>query len=195
MNLSRNWLSDFVNVDEIDHKTYCDRLTITGSKVEGYEVLGEDIENVVVAKVTAMEKHPDSDHLWVCRLDAGEVHGHDIQIVTGAQNVFVGALVPAALPVAKLPGDVVIKAGKLRGVESNGMLCSMGELQLTPHECPGKEENGILILDAEYENRIGDDIRDVLMLKDTTVEFEITSNRPDCLSVIGLARETAVSFG
>ena len=195
MNLSRNWLSDFVNVDEIDNKTYCDRLTITGSKVEGFEVLGEDIENVVVAKVTKMEKHPDSDHLWVCRLDAGEQHGHDVQIVTGAQNVFVGALVPAALPVAKLPDGVVIKAGKLRGVESNGMLCSMGELKLTTHECPGKEENGILILDEEYENRIGDDIRDVLMLNDTTVEFEITSNRPDCLSVIGLARETAVSFG
>ncbi|MBQ8212745.1 MAG: phenylalanine--tRNA ligase subunit beta [Clostridia bacterium] len=194
MNLSRNWLSDFVDVNDIDNKTYADRLTITGSKVEGYEVLGEDIENVVVAKVTKMEKHPDSDHLWVCRLDAGEVHGHDIQIVTGAQNVFVGALVPAALPVAKLPDGVVIKAGKLRGVESNGMLCSMGELKLTAHECPGKEENGILILDEEYENRIGDDIRDVLMLNDTTVEFEITSNRPDCLSVIGLARETAVSF-
>ena len=195
MNLSRNWLSDFVNVDEIDNKTYCDKLTITGSKVEGFEVLGEDIENVVVAKVTKMEKHPDSDHLWVCRLDAGEKHGHDIQIVTGAQNVFVGALVPAALPVAKLPDGVVIKAGKLRGVESDGMLCSMGELKLTTHECPGKEENGILILDEEFENRIGDDIRDVLMLNDTSVEFEITSNRPDCLSVIGLARETAVSFG
>ncbi len=194
MNLSRNWLSDFVNVSDIDNKTYCDRLTITGSKVEGFEVLGEDIENVVVAKVTAMEKHPDSDHLWVCKLDAGEVHGHDIQIVTGAQNVFVGALVPAALPVAKLPDGVVIKAGKLRGVESNGMLCSMGELKLTVHECPGKAEDGILILDEEFENRIGDDIRDVLMLNDTAVEFEITSNRPDCLSVIGLARETAVSF-
>ncbi len=194
MNLSRNWLSDFVDVSDIDNKTYCDRLTITGSKVEGYEMLGEDIENVVVAKVTAMEKHPDSDHLWVCRLDAGEKYGHDIQIVTGAQNVFVGACVPAALPVAKLPGDVVIKAGKLRGVESNGMLCSMGELQLTTHECPGKSEDGILILDEEYENRIGEDIRDALMLRDTSVEFEITSNRPDCLSVIGLARETAVSF-
>ena len=194
MNLSRNWLSDFVDVNDIDNKTYADRLTITGSKVEGYEVLVEDIENVVVAKVTKMEKHPDSDHLWVCRLDAGEAHGHDIQIVTGAQNVFVGALVPAALPVAKLPDGVVIKAGKLRGFESNGMLCSMGELKLTTHECPGKEENGILILDEEYEDRIGDDIRDVLMLNDTTVEFEITSNRPDCLSVIGLARETAVSF-
>ncbi|MBQ8439100.1 MAG: phenylalanine--tRNA ligase subunit beta [Clostridia bacterium] len=194
MNLSRNWLSDFVNVDEIGNKEYCDRLTLTGSKVEGFEVLGDDIENVVVAKVTAMEKHPDSDHLWICQLDAGDVHGHNIQIVTGAQNVFVGALVPAALPVAKLPGDIVIKAGKLRGIESNGMLCSMGELKLTPHECPGKEENGILILDADCEDRIGDDIHDVLMLKDTSVEFEITSNRPDCLSVIGLARETAVSF-
>ena len=194
MNLSRNWLSDFVNTDGIDNKTYCDRLTITGSKVEGFEVLGDDIENVVVARVTAMEKHPDSDHLWVCRLDAGDKFGHDIQIVTGAQNVFAGALVPAALPVAKLPGDVVIKAGKLRGVESNGMLCSMGELKLTTHECPGKEENGILILDEDCADRLGDDIRDVLMLRDTTVEFEITSNRPDCLSVIGLARETAVSF-
>ncbi len=194
MNLSRNWLSDFVHVEEIDNKTYCDRLTITGSKVEGFEELGSNIENVVVAKVTAMEKHPNSDHLWICKLDAGDVHGHDIQIVTGAQNVFVGALVPAALPVAKLPGDVVIKAGKLRGVESNGMLCSMAELELTPHECPGKEENGILILDEDCADRLGDDIRDVLMLKDTSVEFEITSNRPDCLSVIGLARETAVSF-
>lgn len=194
MNLSRNWLSDYVDVSEIDNKTYCDRLTITGSKVEGFEVLGENIENVVVAKVTHMEKHPDSDHLWVCRLDAGEKHGHDVQIVTGAQNVFVGALVPAALPVAKLPHDVVIKAGKLRGVESNGMLCSMAELELTTHECPGKEENGILILDEDCADRLGDDIRDVLMLRDTSVEFEITSNRPDCLSVIGLARETAVSF-
>ncbi len=194
MNLSRNWLSDFVNTDGIDNKTYCDRMTITGSKVEGFEVWGDDIENVVVAKITKMDKHPDSDHLWICRLDAGDVHGHDIQIVTGAQNVFVGALVPAALPIAKLPGDVTIKAGKLRGIESNGMLCSMGELKLTPHECPGKEENGILILDEEYADRLGDDIRDVLMLRDTTVEFEITSNRPDCLSVIGLARETAVSF-
>ena len=194
MNLSRNWLSDFVNTDGIDHKTYCDKLTITGSKVEGYEVLGDDIENVVVAKITHMEKHPDSDHLWICRVDAGDHFGHDIQIVTGAQNIFEGAIVPAALPVAKLPGDVVIKAGKLRGVESNGMLCSMGELKLTPHECPDKEENGILILDEDCKDRLGDDIRDVLMLKDTTVEFEITSNRPDCLSVIGLARETAVSF-
>ena len=194
MNLSRNWLSDFVDTHELSDQDFCDRMTITGSKVEGYEVLGSDIENVVVARVTKMEKHPDSDHLWVCRLDAGEKFGRDIQIVTGAQNVFVGALVPAALPVAKLPGDVTIKAGKLRGVESDGMLCSMGELKLTAHDMPGKEENGILILDENCADRLGDDIRDVLLLRDTTVEFEITSNRPDCLSVIGLAREAAVSF-
>ena len=171
MNLSRNWLSDFVDTKEISDQEFCDRMTITGSKVEGFEVLGADIENVVVARVTKMEKHPDSDHLWVCRLDAGEKFGHDIQIVTGAQNVFVGALVPAALPVAKLPGDVTIKAGKLRGVESDGMLCSMGELKLTAHDMPGKEENGILILDEDCADRLGDDIRDVLMLRDTAVEF------------------------
>ena len=193
MNLSRNWLKDFVNTDGIDDKTYCDRLTITGSKVECFEQLGADIENVVVAKVTAMEKHPDSDHLWICKMDAGD-KGHDIQIVTGAQNLFVGAIVPAALPIAKLPGDVVIKDGKLRGVESHGMLCSMGELKLTQHEMPGKEENGILILDDDCADKLGQDICDVLLLRDTSVEFEITSNRPDCLSVIGLARETAVSF-
>ena len=193
MNLSRNWLSDFVNTDGIDNQTFCDRMTATGSKVEGYEELGSDIENVVVAKVTHMERHPNSDHLWICQVDAG-ARGHDIQIVTGAQNLFEGALVPAALPVAKLPGGVVIRAGKLRGVESNGMLCSMGELKLTSHDMPGKAEDGILILDNDCENRLGEDIRDVLMLRDTVVEFEITSNRPDCLSVIGLAREAAVSF-
>lgn len=193
MNLSRNWLSDFVDVRDVGDHEYCDRLTATGSKVESFEVLANDIENVVVAKVTAMERHPDSDHLWVCKVDAGD-RGHDIQIVTGAQNVFVGALVPAALPVAKLPGDVVIKAGKLRGVESDGMLCSFGELNLTAHDMPGKEENGILILDDDFADKLGMDIRDALLLRDSVVEFEITSNRPDCLSVIGLARETAVSF-
>ncbi len=194
MNLSRNWLSDFVNTSDIDNQTYCDRMTATGSKVEGFEVLGEDIENVVVAKVTHMEKHPDSDHMWICRVDAGEAHGHDIQIITGAQNVFEGALVPAALPVAKLPDGIVIKAGKLRGVESNGMLCSIGELKLTTHDMPGAAEDGILILNESYGDKLGMDICEALMLSDSVVEFEITSNRPDCLSVIGLARESAVSF-
>ena len=192
MNLSRNWLSDFVDVSDISSKDYCDRMTDTGSKVECFEELGANIENVVVAKILKITPHENSDHLQICQVDIGS---EVVQIVTGAQNVFEGAIVPAAIPVAKLPGDVVIKAGKLRGVESNGMLCSIGELELTEHDMPGKEPNGILILDDEYADKLGMDIRDALLLKDTVVEFEITSNRPDCLSVIGLARESAVSFG
>ncbi len=192
MNLSMKWLADFVDVSDIAIKDYCDKMTMTGSKVEGYEIGGSEIENVVVARIDSIEKHPDSDHLQICQMDVGG--GKMMQIVTGAQNVFPGAIVPAALPVAKLPGGVVIKSGKLRGVPSDGMLCSMGELGLTVHECPGKEENGILILGKEFGDKLGTDIREALMLNDTTVEFEITSNRPDCLSVIGLARETAVSF-
>lgn len=192
MNLSMKWLSDFVDVRDIDIKDYCDRMTLTGSKVEGYEKDGAEIENVVVARIKKIEKHPDSDHLQICQMDVGT--GTDVQIVTGAQNVFEGALVPAALPVAHLPGGVVIKSGKLRGVPSDGMLCSMGELGLSVHECPGKEENGILILDEDCADKIGTDIRKVLLMGDTSVEFEITSNRPDCLSIIGLARETAASF-
>ena len=192
MNLSRNWLSDFVDVSDVSAKDYCDRMTDTGSKVECFEELGDNIENVKVARIVKIEPHGNSDHLQICQVDIGS---EVVQIVTGAQNVFEGAIVPAAIPVAKLPGDVTIKAGKLRGVESNGMLCSMGELELTENDMPGKEPNGILILGEEYADKIGMDIREALMLRDTVVEFEITSNRPDCLSVIGLARESAVSFG
>ncbi len=192
MNLSMKWLSDFVDVKDVDAKAFCDRMTDTGSKVEGYEILGNDIENVKVARILKLEKHPDSDHLQICQMDIGT--GDPVQIVTGAQNVFEGAIVPAAVPVAKLPGDVTIKAGKLRGVPSNGMLCSFGELGLDAHDCPGEFADGIWILGEEYADRIGDDIRDVMQLSDTVVEFEITSNRPDCLSVIGLAREAGVSF-
>ncbi len=192
MNLSRNWLADYVDVSDISNKDYCDRMTDTGSKVEGFEVLGEDIENVVVARIIKITPHENSDHLQICQVDIGE--GKINQIVTGAQNVFEGAIVPAAIPVAKLPGDITIKPGKLRGVQSDGMLCSMGELGLTEHDMPGKEPNGILILDESFADMIGKDIKEALMLTDSVVEFEITSNRPDCLSVIGLARESAVSF-
>ena len=192
MNLSLNWVQDFTDVTGIAPKDYCDRMTDTGSKVEGFRLLGDDIENVVVGRITKITKHENSDHLQICMIDVGK--GEDVQIVTGAQNVFEGAIVPAALAPARLPGDVVIKAGKLRGVESNGMLCSMGELNLTSHDMPGKEEDGILILDECFADKIGTDIKEALMLSDTVVEFEITSNRPDCLSVIGLARETAASF-
>ena len=192
MNLSMNWLHDFTNTDGITAKQFADRMTDTGSKVEGFEVLGEDISNVIVAKVESMERHPDSDHLWICQVNIGG--GVVTQIVTGAQNVHEGDIVPAAIPVAHLPGDITIKAGKLRGVESNGMLCSMGELNLTENDMPGKVADGILILDPEFEEKLGMDIKEALMMNDTVVEFEITSNRPDCLSVIGLARESAISF-
>ncbi len=192
MNLSLKWLHDFTNTDGISVKEYCDRMTDTGSKVEGYEVLGEDIQNVLVAKVEKMERHPNSDHMYICQVNIGK--DSLIQIVTGAQNVHEGDIVPAAIPVAHLPGNITIKPGKLRGVESNGMLCSIAELGLTLHDMPEACEDGILILGKEYEDKVGMDIKEALMLDDTTVEFEITSNRPDCLSVIGLARETAISF-
>ncbi len=193
MNLSRKWLGDFVDVSDITNKDYCDTMTYTGSKVEGFEVLGEDIENVVVGKITKITKHENSDHLQICMLDVGEEN--DIQIVTGAQNVFEGAIVPVAKAPSKLPGGVVIKAGKLRGVESNGMLCSIGELNLTTHDMPNAVEDGIFIMNSMGEFTLGMDIKEALMLSDDVVEFEITPNRPDCLSVIGLARESAASFG
>jgi len=194
MKLSMKWLADFTDVSDLDTKAYCDRMTDTGSKVEGYEVLGADIENVVVGRIKSVTPHENSDHLVVCQLDCGT--GEDIQIVTGASNVFAGAVVPVAMVPAKLPGGVTIKAGKLRGVPSNGMLCSIGELGLTTHDMPGAIEDGILILNdvGMADAPLGADIREVLGLNDTVVEFEITSNRPDCLSVIGLARESAVSF-
>ena len=191
MNLSIKWLNDFVNTDGISIKEYCDRMTDTGSKVEGYELLGEDVQNVIVARVEKMARHEYSDHLWVCQVNIGT---ETVQIVTGAQNVHEGDIVPAAIPVAHLPGDITIKPGKLRGVESYGMLCSYHELGLTEHDMPGYEGDGILILGEEFAQYVGKDVREALLLRDTSVEFEITSNRPDCLSVIGLARETAVSF-
>lgn len=191
MNLSIKWLNDFVNTDGISIKEYCDRMTDTGSKVEGYELLGEDVQNVIVARVEKMVRHENSDHLWVCQVNIGT---ETVQILTGAQNVHEGDIVPAAIPVAHLPGDITIKPGKLRGVESYGMLCSYHELGLTEHDMPGYEGDGILILGEEFAQYVGKDVREALLLRDTSVEFEITSNRPDCLSVIGLARETAVSF-
>lgn len=190
MNLSMQWLRDFCDCSDIDPKHFADVMTDTGSKVESVTMRGADIENVRVGKVLEMARHPDSDHLWICQVDCGESTNR--QIVTGAQNVHVGDMVPVAIPPAKLPGNVVIKDGKLRGVESKGMMCSIGELSLTTHEMPDAVTDGILILHEPCKP--GDDICDVLMLRDTVVEFEITSNRADCLCVIGLAREAAASF-
>ena len=189
MKLSMNWLKDYVD-KSFDPKEYSDKMTLTGSKVEGYERLGEEISKVVVGKLISVEKHPDSDHLLICMVDVGEAE--PLQIVTGAQNVKPGEYVPVALNGSTLPGGITIKSGKLRGVVSNGMLCSLGELGLTVNDFPYAEENGIFLLKEDC--KVGDDIKDVLGIDDVAVEFEITSNRPDCLSVIGLARETAASF-
>ena len=195
MNLSRKWLNEFVSIDATD-KDFAEDMTLSGSKVEVTVVMGEDIKNVVVGKVVSMERHPDSDHMFICQIDVGKAA--PIQIVTGAQNVAVGDLVPVAMDDSYLPGDVHITAGKLRGVESNGMLCSIKELNLTLHDCPYAIEDGIFILSDDPELRDvkpGADIHAVMGLDDHVVEFEITPNRPDCLSVIGLAREAAATYG
>ncbi len=195
MQLSMKWLADYTDVSDISIKDYCDKMTMTGSKVETYEVLAEDITKVVVGKILSVVPHGNSDHLVICQVDIGAAE--PVQIVTGANNVFAGAVVPVATDGSTLPGGVKIKKGKLRGEVSCGMLCSIGELGLTTHDMPGAIEDGILILNdvGLADATIGQDIREALELADTSVEFEITSNRPDCLSVIGLARETAVSFG
>ncbi|MBQ9392585.1 MAG: phenylalanine--tRNA ligase subunit beta, partial [Oscillospiraceae bacterium] len=288
MDLSRNWLNEFVpgvSADEIGDKEFSEAMTLTGSKVETYRFLGEEIKNVVTGKVLALEKHPDSDHMWVCQVDVGR--GDPIQIVTGAWNVHAGDLVPVALHGSTLPGGKKIERGKLRGVLSDGMLCGLAELGLderdfpdaavipaallndyhpidpakpsvsadikpgdkvfgpvvcarvtdepavaldtgsgtvtvstpcsnlhkgdlvayntktgavcTPgdlhaeqREFPHCIPDGIFILHEDC--RPGEDIRTVTGLDDHVVEFEITPNRPDCLSVIGLAREAAATF-
>lgn len=195
MILPRKWLADFTDVSDIGTKEYCDVMTDTGSKVESFETLASDISGVVVGKVLTIDKHPDADKLVVTTVDIGKEE--PVQIVTGAKNVFEGALVPVATDGADLPGDVHIKKGKLRGVESWGMMCSIAELGLTLHDMPGAIENGILILnDVGLGDAVpGTGVKELIGLSDDVVEFEITPNRPDCLSVIGLARETAASFG
>lgn len=188
------WLKEFVTLDDMPMRSFTEAMTMSGSKVEGYEVEGSEISNVVVARVESMERHPDSDHLWICQVNTGA--DENIQIVTGAQNLKPGDVVPAALHCSTLPGGVKIKKGKLRGVESNGMLCSLGELGLTTHDFPSAVEDGIFVLTEEdgCDLTLGKPICEAIGLNDTSVEFEITSNRPDCFSVIGLAREAAATF-
>lgn len=199
MNLSMRWLKDHIDINQ-DIRSFVHGMTMSGSKVEGWETEGQGIENVVVGKLISVSPHPDSDHLLICSVEVGQLE--PVQIVTGAQNVKAGDIVPVALEGARLPansdnpGGIVIRKGKLRGVESRGMLCSLGELGLTAHDFPHAITDGIFILsdDKELKLSIGQDIRDAIGLNDTVVEFEITSNRPDCLSVIGLAREAGATF-
>ena len=190
MNISRKWLREFVDITATD-KEYDSVMTLAGQKVETTERMDAEIKNVVVGKVLSMKKHENSDHMWVCMVDDGS--GEPVQIVTGAQNVHEGDLVPVARHNSWLPGGVHITKGKLRGVESCGMLCSYKELGLTEHDCPEAYADGIWILNDEGCG-IGEDMNIVIGNDDSIVEFEITNNRPDCYSLIGLARETAAAF-
>lgn len=197
MDLSMKWLGDYIDVSDMPIKEFCSGLTISGSKVERWETEGEEISKVVVGKILSVVPHENSDHLVVCKVDVGHASPDVLQIVTGASNVHEGDFVPVAMDGSTLPNGVKIKKGKLRGVESNGMLCSLGELGLTTHDFPYAIADGIFIMQQEVgcvPFELGQDIREAIGFDDTSVEFEITSNRPDCMSVIGLARETHATF-
>ncbi len=193
MNLSMKWLSDYIDVD-CDIKDFVAGMTMSGSKVEGYEEESENISNVVVGKILEIANHENADSLFVCQVEVGKES--PIQIVTNAKNVKVGDFVPVALDGATLP-DGKIKKGKLRGVESFGMFCGLETLGLTLNDFPYADKDGVLVIETEQDYEeiiIGQDIKEALAINDTSVEFEITSNRPDCLSVIGLAREAYATF-
>lgn len=191
MDLSIRWLKDYVDIGDISMRDFSEAMSMSGSKVEGWTTEFEDVKNVVVGKILSVEPHPDSDHLVICQLDVGQQE--PVQIVTGASNVHVGDMVPAALHKSQLPNGVKITKGKLRGVMSNGMMCSIAELNLTKGDFPYAAEDGIFLLQEDCQ--VGQDIASAIGCNDTCVEFEITPNRPDCLSVLGLAREAAVTFG
>ena len=192
MKLNRKWLhEEFVDLSNVSDKEFVETMTVFGQKVETYERMDAEIKNVVVGKVLSICRHENSDHMWVCQIDDGS--GEPVQIVTGAQNVHEGDLVPVARHNSWLPGGVHITKGKLRGVLSNGMLCGLEELGLTQNDFPYAILDGIFIIKEDCQ--VGDDINTVIGNDDTIVDFEITNNRPDCYSIIGLAREAAAAFG
>ncbi len=198
MQLSRSWLREFTDTAAVSDKQFIDAMTLSGSKVETVERPGDGIQNVVVGRILQMTRHENSDHMWVCQVDVGGET--PVQIVTGAQNQKTGDLVPTALAGAVLPGGKHIESGLLRGVLSDGMLCSYQELGYTDNDWPHSVANGLFILNSDPDivalnPQPGDDIRPLIGADDTIVDFEITPNRPDCLSVVGLAREAAATFG
>ena len=189
MDIPMSWLKEYANVTT-DIKNFIEDITMTGSKVEGYTTMGGDIENVVTGKIKKIVKHPDADKLVITTVDIGK--STDLTIVTGATNLKEGDYVPVALDNSKLAGGVKIHSGNLRGVTSEGMLCSIQELGFDLHDFPEACENGIYVFPEAVE--LGKNVVDVLDLKDDVVEFEITSNRPDCFSVLGIAREAAATY-
>ena len=186
MLVSLNWLKDYINLDNIDIKEFCSKMIMTGSNLDTYEEIGAGVEKVILGKVLKIEKHPDADKLVVCKVEVGE--SEPIQIVTGAPNVTEGAYVPVAIIGSKLPIEdkngksVEIKKGKLRGVESFGMMCGAQELGIPDKVVPMEIKNGLWVLTGDWDDKIGLDFIDALELKDYVIDFEITSNRADCLS-------------
>lgn len=207
MNTPLSWIKAYVPDLECTAQEYTDAMTLSGSKVEGFTELDRNLEKIVVGKILKIEKHPDADKLIICQVQVKE-DGETIQIVTGAPNVKEGDKVPVVLAGGKVaasahdakdyPDGIKIKKGKLRGVESFGMMCSIGELGSSADFYPDAAEDGIYILsdNEEYKDaEIGSDAVELLGLRDVVFEYEITSNRVDCFSVIGLAREAAATFG
>lgn len=199
MNTSLKWIKALVPGLSCTPQEYADAMTLSGSKVEGFALLNEDLEKIVIGQVLSVERHPDADKLVICQVNVGAEE--PIQIVTGAPNVFEGAKVPVVLDGgrvagghdgSKTPGGIKIKAGKLRGVPSNGMMCSIEELGSDRNMFPEAPENGLYIF--EEDAPVGADAAGYLGLDDAVIEYEITSNRVDCFSVLGIAREAAATF-
>lgn len=191
MKAPMSWLKKYVDIEAVTVEEIAALLTERGLEVAGIEVLGDDIQNVVVGQVLSMKKHENSDHLWVCQIDVGAEA--PLQIVTGAQNLHEGDRIPVALHGAKLPGGIAIKKGKLRGEVSEGMLCSGAELQLKEGDEAGAEVDGIMILQEEFP--LGQNIKDALALSDIVIEVEPTANRADWNCIQGVAREIAAAIG
>ena len=186
------WLRDYVDID-IDTQEFADMMTMTGSKVEKVDFFGKETNGVEVCKILEIEQHPDADRLKVTKVEVA--NGEILQIVTNATNIKVGDYVPVARIGAVLPGDFKIKKGKLRGVLSEGMFCGAEELTIPSSFVEDHKKDGIYILDHQDSFELGTDVRDVLGINDALIEFEITSNRPDCRSIIGISREAAVTLG
>ena len=189
MDLSMSWLKDYVDID-VDIKDFVEDITLTGSKVEGWSEIGGELSGIVTGKVLKIEKHPNADRLVICTVDIGK--DEPLIIVTHAPNVFEGAYVCVALDGATLAGGIEIHDTDFRGVMSYGMMCSVEEMGFDRHDFPEAPENGIYIFENEVP--LGKDVCEVMDLKDKVVEFEITSNRPDCFSTVGLAREVAATY-
>ena len=204
MRTSLKWIKDLVpGIEDLTPQEYLDAMTLSGSKGEYYVELDKNLENIVIGQILKIEKHPDADKLVICQVNVGQEE--PVQIVTGAPNVFEGAVVPVVLAGGKVAGGhdgspppeegIKIKKGKLRGVPSNGMMCSIEELGSSRDMYPDAPENGIYIFKNRDNIKPGDDAIKALGLDDAVIEYEITSNRVDCFSILGIAREAAVTFG